>query len=399
MRLLHTSDWHLGRTLHGVDLLDAQAAALDHIVEVTRTSGVDAVLVAGDVFDRAIPPVEAVRLLEETMCRLAQYATVVVTSGNHDSAVRLGYGSKLFPAGIHVVTELDSVGTPVELADEHGPVLVYPLPYLDPDGCRVRLGGDDAPLERSHQAVCAAAMRRVSADLGERGLFAASARTVVMGHAFVVGGVPLETSESERDIRVGGVDSVPSAVFDGVDYVALGHLHGPQEPRAGNHDEPINTRLRYSGSPLRYSFSEATQDKSVSLVELGPDGTTHVETVDVPQPRPMARVSGTMDDLLSGRSLRKHEKSWLQITVTDDGRPQQMRERLVQRFPHLLELRHAPANAEIGIGTGVAHPAGADPIDVASDFIHHVTGSAITEAELDCFRVAHEAVLARERES
>lgn len=394
MRLLHTSDWHLGRSLHGVDLLEAQAAALDQIVEIARSSDVDAVLVSGDVFDRAIPPVEAVRLLEDTMCRLAQHATVVVTSGNHDSAIRLGYGSRLFPAGLHVVTAVDAVGVPVELADEYGAVLIYPFPYLDPDGCRVQLG-DDEPLERSHQAVCTAAMRRVSADLATRGLFAASARTVVMAHAFVVGGFPVQTSESERDIRVGGVDSVPSGVFDGIDYVALGHVHGAQEPRAA-HD---GTRLRYSGSPLRYSFSEAEHEKSVTIVDLGPDGVAAVEPVAITQPRPMARLTGTLDELLTSRSLRRHEASWVQLTVTDAGRPEQMRERLVQRFPHLLELRHQPVDSAIGSGTGVAQPSAADPLEVAAGFVEHVTGFSITDAELASFRDAHEAVLAAQRES
>jgi DNA repair protein SbcD/Mre11 len=150
MRLLHTSDWHLGRSLHGIDLLEYQAEALDHIVTTAQEERVDAVLVAGDVFDRAIPPVEAVRLLEHTLKRLTEHATVVVTSGNHDSAIRLGYGSTLFPRNLHVVTEVGGIGTPVELEDQHGPVLVYPFPYLDPDGCRHELSEGEELIARSH---------------------------------------------------------------------------------------------------------------------------------------------------------------------------------------------------------------------------------------------------------
>ncbi|NEE04586.1 exonuclease SbcCD subunit D [Phytoactinopolyspora halotolerans] len=393
MRLLHTSDWHLGRTLHGLDLLEHQAAVLDHIVEVTAREKVDAVLIAGDVFDRAIPPVEAVRLLEDTLKRLTEHATVIVTSGNHDSAIRLGYGSTLFPQNLHVATRVADVGVPVALTDKHGPVFIYPFPYLDPDGCRHELSDDDAPLTRSHEAVCAAAMRRVNADLQERRGDDGAVRTVVMAHAFVVGGIPLETSESERDIRVGGVDSVPSAVFDGIDYVALGHLHGPQEPRTDH----ATTRLRYAGSPLRFSFSEATQEKSITIVDLGQDGVAEVTAVPVPQPRPMARIVGTLDSVLTDPVHEQHVESWVQVTVTDPGRPQQMRERVAHRFPHLLEVRHVPEGEEIGTGDGVANPSAIDPLEVAGDFVHHVTGTDITDAELESFRASHDAVLAAER--
>ncbi|NED95579.1 exonuclease SbcCD subunit D [Phytoactinopolyspora alkaliphila] len=395
MRLLHTSDWHLGRSLHGIDLLEHQAAALDHIVEVAAEERVDAVLVAGDIFDRAIPPVESVRLLEDTLRRLTEHATVIVTSGNHDSAIRLGYGSTLFPHNLLVSTGVAGVGTAVELADQHGPVLVYPFPYLDPDGCRHELSDGDELIARSHESVCTAAMRRVADDRERRRSHTpeVTARTVVMAHAFVVGGLALETSESERDIRVGGVDSVPSAVFNGIDYVALGHLHGAQEPRTKDQ----RTRLRYSGSPLRFSFSEATQEKSVTMVEMGAGGVADLFAVPVPQPRPMARISGSFDEILTSRRFDQDEDSWVQITVTDPGRPPQMRERAAQRFAHLLEIRHAPEGQTPAHSDRLANPRAIDPLDVARDFVQHVSGTGISDAELACFQEAHDAVLAAER--
>ena len=144
MRILHTSDWHLGRTLHGVDLLSHQAAHLDHLVELTRSEGVDAVVVAGDVYDRAIPPVEAVALLSDAVARLAEHADVVLTPGNHDSAVRLGFGADVMRPGVHLRTRVPDVGTPVLVpphprsgtGEGEAPLLVYALPYLDPDACR-----------------------------------------------------------------------------------------------------------------------------------------------------------------------------------------------------------------------------------------------------------------------
>ncbi|MCL2465239.1 MAG: exonuclease subunit SbcD, partial [Micrococcales bacterium] len=223
MRLLHTSDWHLGRTLHGIDLLEYQAAYLDHLVALTREEQVDAVLVAGDVYDRAVPSVEAVAVLSGALARLSELTTVVLTSGNHDSSVRLGFGAALMRQRVRLCTAYTGVDQPVVV----GGALVYGLPYLDPDFARTALSeatdddGLPVPLTRSHRAVLSAAMRRVLADRAAR----PERRAVVMAHAFVTGGQP---SESERDIRVGGVDQVPASVFAGVDYVALGHLHGPQ---------------------------------------------------------------------------------------------------------------------------------------------------------------------------
>jgi len=244
MRLLHTSDWHLGRSLHGVDLLEHQAAFLEHLVELTRSEGVDAVLVAGDVYDRAVPPVEAVTLLSETLARLSARAVVVVTSGNHDSAIRLGFGAGLMRAGVHLRTRVADVASPVTLRSRAGegdgdaPVLAYGLPYLDPDVVRRALAPDPAePLARSHEAVTRAAMDRVRADLAARTAAAAAAgtqapRAVVLAHAFVLGGA---ASESERDIRVGGVDQVPRGCTPGWTTSRSDTCTGPRrspDPRA-----------------------------------------------------------------------------------------------------------------------------------------------------------------------
>ncbi|KMM44425.1 exodeoxyribonuclease I, partial [Cellulomonas sp. A375-1] len=280
MRMLHTSDWHLGRSLHGVDLLDHQAAYLDHVVDVVRTEQVDAVVVAGDVYDRAIPPVEAVTLLSETLARLAELTTVVLTSGNHDSATRLGFGAALMRERVQLRTRVAGLDRPVEVTDDEGrTLLVYGLPYLDPDTVRSQLAEPGAPvLARSHEAVTAAAMARVRADLAARA-GGPRTRSVVVAHAFVVGGV---ASESERDIRVGGVDHVPSHVLGGVDYAALGHLHGPQVVSG-----PAGTTMRYSGSPLAYSFSEQHHTKSSVLVELSGEQ-VRTELVAAPVPRRLA---------------------------------------------------------------------------------------------------------------
>ena len=387
MRLLHTSDWHLGRTLHGVDLLDHQSAYLDHLVDVARTERVDAVVVAGDVYDRAIPPVEAVTLLSETLARLAEHTTVVVTSGNHDSATRLGFGSDLMRERVRLRTRVASLAEPVEV----GGALVYGLPYLDPDVCRAELApvGEDGTrtlLARSHEAVTRAAMARVRADVDAR-RGGARPRVVVAAHAFVVGG---RASESERDIRVGGVDHVPADVFAGTDYVALGHLHGPQVVHG-----PAGTVLRYSGSPLAYSFSEQHQAKSSVLVDLSGDE-PQVTTLPAPVPRRMADVTGTLDDLL-GAAGEPHVDDWVRVTVTDAARPADLFRRVRQRFAHALVVQHRPDRPDTGATRPALVTAAADPVEVAADFVAHVTGALPTAAERRVLRDAYEHVAGAER--
>ena len=261
-------------------------------------------MVSGDVYDRALPHVDAVALADDTFARLAaSRAQVVVSSGNHDSARRLGFGSRLMDAaGVYVRTDASSVGTPVLLADRHGDVAIHAIPYLDPSALLEPWGLG----RRSHEAALSEAMTRVRADLAAR---PASTRSVVLAHAFVAGATP---SESERDISVGGVSRVATSVFDGIDYTALGHLHGPHV---------LDERLRYSGSPLAYSFSEADQVKGSWLVDLDATGFASAAWVAAPVPRRLARLSGTLEQLLADPALAAHEDDWVQATLTDERRP------------------------------------------------------------------------------
>ncbi|MEY9965113.1 exonuclease SbcD [Streptacidiphilus sp. MAP12-16] len=378
MRLLHTSDWHLGRNLHRENLLPAQRAFLDHLVEVVRAERVDAVLVAGDVHDRAIPSLGAVELFDRVLHRLAELSVpVVLISGNHDSARRLGIAARLIEqAGVHLRTEVARCAEPVLLADEHGPVAVYGLPYLEPALVTEELGAGRV----SHAAVLGAAMDRVRADLATR---PSGTRSVVLAHAFVVGG---EVSDSERDIAVGGVPSVPASVFDGVDYTALGHLHGCQI---------LNERLRYSGSPLAYSFSETDHRKGMWLVDLGPAGEVAARRVDCPVPRTLARLRGRLAELLADPVLARHEQSWVQATLTDPSRPERAMEQLRVRFPHTLQLSFEPQERPVdGLPSYEARLRGRSDTDIALGFVRHVRGSAPDQAEALLLREATEAVAA-----
>jgi exonuclease SbcD len=370
MRLLHTSDWHLGRSFHREDLLEAQAAFVDHLVETVVREQVQLVVVSGDVYDRALPPVDAVALASTALTRLAALRVpVVLTAGNHDSARRLGFASELIAAaGVHVRSDPEDAARPVVVTDAHGPVAVYGLPYLEPETLTRSWGLG----QRSHRAVTTEAMRRVRADLADR----PGVRSVVMAHTWVTGGAPCD---SERDIRVGGVSQVPAAVFDGIDYVALGHLHGRQQLAPG---------IRYSGSPLAYSFSEVHQHKGSWLVDLGPRGLEHVDFVPAPVPRPLGLLRGRLDDLLTDPAHAHLERSWLQVTLTDRQRPAAAMERLRRRFPHALVLHFDPEGGQASGQSWARKLRGRTDVEVVRDFVEVVRGRPVDPAEAELLDAA-----------
>jgi exonuclease SbcD len=391
MKILHTSDWHLGRTLHKVDLHEHQAAFLDWLVDLVEAEGVDVVVIPGDVYDRAVPAVSSVTLLDRALARLAETgATVVLTSGNHDSPERLGFGRSFMRAGIHLLTDVPGIEHPVSVADEHGEVLFFGLPYLEPDRARAELAGEgQEPLPRSHEAVTRAALDRVR----ERAADHPGARTVVLAHTFVTGG---EASDSERDLSVGGVDSVPAGVLGGIDYLALGHLHGCQDLT-----RLVGAPAWYSGSPLAFSFSERHHRKSVLLVELGApaaDGgraPVEVRRIPTPVPRRLTELRGTLEQILSHRD--EHAGDWLKAVVTDPARPAHLQERLREAYPQLLLTEYAPEGREARAGTPVVRRE-QNPLEVMDEFLAHVTGGDPTEAEHEVLERAYTAVR-REQEA
>lgn len=407
MRILHTSDWHLGRTLRGVDLSDAHAAFLDHLVELARSEQADAVLVSGDVFDRALPPLDAVTMLDDALARLTEVAPVVVIPGNHDSAQRLGLNAKLLRDRLHIRATLDDIGTPVVVPDRsgHDGLVVYALPYLDPDMTRDRLGElvgtpADTRLARSHEAVVGAALSLVRRDqatrhdaAGRRTQDGRRLPTVVMAHAFVTGGEP---SDSERDLRIGGVDSVPSSLFagSGADYVALGHLHGAQAV-AGSHDPSWQTGeaavMRYAGSPLAFSFSEQHQHKSTAVVSFTDQGVVDsVDLIPAPVPRRLSDVRGSIDQVL-GDAFRAQRDDWTRVVVTGDDRPADLTRTIKQAFPHALEVQFESSHRAQSPGADTSRRD--DPLEVMSDFVDAVSKRAADADELKVLGSALEAAL------
>jgi exonuclease SbcD len=383
MRLIHTSDWHLGRSLHGAALLEHQAAFLDWLHGQATAHQADLVVVAGDIYDRAVPSLDAVRLLDTALTRFAaDRIPVLLTSGNHDSAVRLGFGSALSEAaGVHLRTSLADLDRPVLIRDAHGEVAVYGIPYLLPDAVMA-----DLDCARSHEAVLAAAAGRIRADAAARG----ATRTVVAAHAFVRGGA---AAESERDIRVGGVADVPAEVFGGFGYVALGHLHGPQQvPSAG-------TPIRYSGSPLAFSFGEKNHVKSVTLAEIDAAGQVTVTLLPTPVPRPLREVRGRLAELVqrAGADLAELAGAWVKAVLTDPVRPAAPMEQLREHWPHTLVLDFAPDGGLPGADADLARLAAAtDPAEICGLFVEFTSGGPADDAQQAVLRAAVEAALQAE---
>ncbi|WP_370944533.1 exonuclease SbcCD subunit D [Amycolatopsis sp. cg5] len=374
MRLLHTSDWHLGRTFHGADLLAEQQAVLEHLAEVVADERVDVVLVAGDVYDRAVPSAEAVRVAAQALARLHEAgAHIVLTPGNHDSAARLGAFAEFAKAGgLHLCSTIAGLSEPVLLQDEHGPVALYGIPYLEPDPARNALGID----AKGHAAVLSEAMRRIKEDLQAR----ENTRSVVLAHAFVIGG---EGSDSERPISVGTVEHVPGVIFDGIDYVALGHLHGPQV---------IAEHLRYSGSPLAYSFSEARHHKSVWLIDLGADGLHEVRRHELPVPRKLATATGELADLLENPAFEDLAECYLSVTLTDRVRPIDAMRKLKDRFPHAVHLDWQPEGGGIGSVLKYAEAVKNRTDDeIARNFLDDCRGAPPNDREHGLLRMAMDA--------
>lgn len=375
MRLLHTSDWHLGRSFHGIGMLDAQRAFIDQLVAFVRDESVDVVLIAGDVYDRALPGVDVVGLLDDALVRLTGAgAEVVLTSGNHDSAIRLGFASRLLErGGVHLRTRLNELDVPVlfplgdDAGNEAAPVLaIYVIPWLEPRLVAEQLGVETA----SHFEVTRAATERIRADVRQRSQ-TRTVHSVVLAHTFASGGI---SSDSERDLSIGGVGAVPLDLFDGFGYTALGHLHGRQE---------LSPAVRYSGSPLAYSFSEAKHRKGSWLVEVDAEGIGGVREVLWDAPRTLAVLRGKLDELLESEDFAWAETAYCQITLTDEARPAQAMDRLRARFPDTLVLGFDPD------GPGAAPKASyssrlaeaEDDLSVCCGFLEHVRGRPASDAE------------------
>lgn len=371
MRILHTSDWHIGRTFHGTSTVDALAEVLSALVAQVRGESVDVVVVAGDVFDSATPSAPAYSLLGDALVALHETgATVIVTSGNHDSAARLGFQARLLRDGIHVLTDPRTLDTPITVHDADGPVRFFGIPYLEP--ALVRQHWTDVELRTQAQTMAHAM------DLVRAGMRQHPGRSVVVGHCFAAG--VDATAGLEREVRQGGLDVVPLAVFDGPDYVALGHIHGRQQ---------LSERVRYSGAPLHYSFGEQHKPRGSWLVDLDAKGLASVEWRDLPVPRRLVTITGTLDEILSDENVRAHAADWVCAVYTDPVAQTEPMRRLRESYSHCALVQHEPSISDDQTGRSYAVQlrsavTDAERIDA---FLQHVrAGRGATAAESELIR-------------
>ncbi len=374
MRIFHSSDWHIGRSFHAHSTIDALTTVLEALIAEVQQRDVDVVIVAGDVFDSATPSAEAFTLLESTLVRLHDSgASVILTSGNHDSVARLGFQSTFARlAGIHVLTDSNTLDTPVTIDG----VDFFGIPYLEPAIIRSRY--PEAELRTQAQTITWA-MDRIRA-----------ARTtnpaVVVSHCFTAG--VTATESLEREITAGGIDVVPLTAFDGVDYVALGHIHGQQT---------LSETARYSGAPLHYSFKEAHKKRGGWIVDIE-DRVTNIEWVDLPIPRPLAILQATLEELLTDTAYGEHEDSWVSAVLTDDLRPVDAMLKLKQRFPHCANVEYRPATSYAGEDVAYADRIRAKTdLEIFTAFLSHVRdGHGPTEAETEIIEDVLEQATAQE---
>ena len=334
MKFLHLADLHLGKRVNGFSMLEDQAHILRQILAILDDEQPDGVLIAGDVYDKSVPTVEAVELLDGFLTELrTRGVPVLLISGNHDSPERLAFGGRVMDScGIHISPVYDGALAPVTLHDTFGPVHVWLLPFVKP--AHVRRWFPDADIESYTDAV-AEAVAHMDIDT--------AARNVLVTHQFVTGG----TRSGSEELSVGGTDNVDSSVFAPFDYVALGHLHGAQHIGSET--------IRYAGSPLKYSFSEARQHKSVTVVTLGEKGDVQVRTVALTPLRELREIRGSYDEL-TARSFYEHttyRSDYLHLILTDEQDVFDAMSRLRTIYPYLMTLDYDNARTRAAGGMSV----------------------------------------------
>jgi len=325
MRILHTADWHLGRLLHQVSLLDDQRYALDQILILLKSQRVDVLVIAGDVYDRAVPPADAVELLDGFIDQVSAQLgiPVVMIAGNHDSVSRLGFAARqLAKAGIYIF-QPSAEPEPIVLNDAHGEVAFYGFPYLEPVQIR-ELSAD--PTVRTHEQAAALLTNR-ALEHNRESNSDGNRRCVAIAHCFVSGG---EACDSERPLSVGGTDQVSADHFKGFSYTALGHLHQPQQQGAAH--------VRYSGSLAKYSFSEAKHKKSVTLIDMDANGDCDIQLLPLEPRRDLRIIEGELETLLADAPTDDSAADYLLVRLLDEHALLDVMSRLRSVYPNVLQI-------------------------------------------------------------
>lgn len=377
MKFIHTSDWHLGRSLCNRPLLDDQAHVLHQIAAYAQQHAVDALVIAGDIYDRAVPPAAAVRLLNDFLNRMhGLQIPVVIIPGNHDSADRLGFAATpLERSGVHIIADYEQMLHPVLISTSIGPLYFHGIPYSDPEPVRVWAQEPIASYEQAHQYL----LKQIRQAMPKQGVH------VLISHCFLAGS---QESESERPLAVGGADQVPAALFDGFAYVALGHLHGPQAFRQG--------RIRYSGSPLKYSFSEEKHSKGVALVQIDAGGTATTTMLPLLPLHDVRSIEGTLEQLVHAGQTDAQRDDYLLARLTDTHAILDPLGKLRAVYPNLLQLEKPRLYQDDTQPILSAARLRRDEFSLFSDFYEQVSGQPMTTAQHAAMKDVIEHVLKKE---
>ncbi len=373
MKLIHLSDLHIGKRVNEVSMIEEQAYILKQILETIDTEQPGAVLISGDVYDKSVPSAEAVTLFDDFLCRLAEkQQQVFIISGNHDSAERLAFGGRLMKGkGIHLSPVYDGNITPITLTDEYGPVQFWLLPFLKP--AHVKRFYPDEGIE-SYTDACRVAVEKMGIDPAQR--------NVILVHQFVTGS---STCDSE-EISVGGTDNVDAEVFADFDYVALGHIHGPQNIGS--------ERIRYCGTPLKYSFSEAKHEKSITVVELGKKGSFQLRTIPLTPLHELREICGSYDEV-TVKSFYENTavEDYLHITLTDEEDVPEAMARLRVIYPNLMKLTYDNARTRSNaVIDGAVDVQKKSPLQLFGELYEQQNNQPMSEMQSDFMRELIESI-------
>ena len=373
MKLIHLSDLHIGKRVNEVSMIEEQEYILHQILEVIDAEQPDAVLISGDVYDKSIPSAEAVTLFDDFLCSLAERKRqVFIISGNHDSAERLAFGGRLMEGrGIHLSPVYNGNITPITLTDTHGDVHFWLLPFLKPT--HVKRFWPDEGIE-SYTDACRVAVEKMGMDPTQR--------NVILVHQFVTGSATCDSEE----LSVGGTDNVDAAVFAGFDYVALGHLHGPQNIGC--------ERIRYCGTPLKYSFSESGHQKSVTVAELAEKGSFTLRTVPLTPLHDMRELRGSYEEV-TARSFYEHTavEDFLHITLTDEADVPEAMARLRVIYPNLMKLTYDNARTRgNAVIDGAVDVQKKSPLQLFGELYEQQNNQPMSEIQHDFMRELIESI-------
>lgn len=381
MRILHTSDWHLGRSFHGLHMTQEQKAVLDRLLDIIETRKTDVVIIAGDIYDRSVPPEEAVRLFDETLnsmvTRLGQ--KVILIAGNHDNPGRLGFAQDLLRGqDVFITGPLAKDTDPVVLEDEHGPVYFAPLTYTDPLIAREIFRTEDKEAEEAPIRTHEDALRRQISLMEAK--IPRGARSVAIAHVFLTGGAASE--DTERPLTMGNTGGVSKDLFRNFTYTALGHLHRPQK---------FGENIRYSGSLMKYAFSETDQRKGVYIIDLDADGISNIETVPLEARHDLASVKGSFADLMEN-PREELKENFLEIILTDPTPILDAKNRLETIYPHIMHLQYERLNRAPEEESIRRERENLSDYALAASFFEQVGGQPLTENQERLLREAVEEV-------